>query len=196
MRKLLLSITILLAAILADAQPKAPKTYRNFPLVAGVQFHSLSQPLKDLKSAFSNTGVFAGTELSLNGKSTWVQQFTVGWQNNRDAGNGIMLYTQTAWRPNIGAGFYTEVKAGIGSFYNSHPTHSYRSENGAWIKEKRSGQWMTMIPVGVSAGYQRYAPTPFIAPFISYQVFAAGKYNPSAPIITNQLIQAGSRIYF
>ena len=55
---------------------------------------------------------------------------------------------------------------------------------------------MAMIPVGVSIGYQRYSAGRYIAPFISYQAFAAGKYNPSAPIITNQLIQAGSRIHF
>ena len=106
-----------------------------------------------------------------------------------------MLYTQSAWRPTIAGGFYTEIKAGVGAYYNTHPTAAYKMNNGEWVKDN-AGKWMTMIPIGVSIGYQQYSASRYIAPFISYQVFAAGQYNPSAPIITNQLIQAGSRIHF
>jgi hypothetical protein len=196
MKKTFFFFLLVATAFLAGAQKKTPNPYRNFPLLVGVQFHALSEPLKDSKSAFANLGFFAGTEVSLNGKSNWVQQLTVAWQHNKAAGNSLMVYTQTAWRPAIAAGIYSEIKLGVGRYFNQKPFDSYEQKDGVWKKNEHGGKWMTMIPVGISIGYQPKSPKTMISPFVTYQVYAAGKYNPSAPIITNQLIQAGSRIHF
>ena len=102
--------TMLLAFCLTGsllAQPDAQNDYRNFPIIVMVQFHNLSMPFKDMKSNFSNIGFGLGTELSYNGKSNWVQQFSATWHHNKTVGNGVLLYSQAVWRPNISSGAYT-----------------------------------------------------------------------------------------
>ncbi len=195
MKKFILLSFCLWATTCALAQEKYSPTYRNFPLTVGIQFHSLALPLRDVRSSFSNVGVFVGTELRLNRKSTLVQQLSVGWQSNRPVGSGMIVMTQTAWCPHIAGALYTEVKAGIGSWYIHHPTDSWRPANGEWVQARNSGKWLPVVPVGISVGLNPSRGLP-ISPFISYQLFVAGGYNPSAPLIPNQLLQAGSRIHF
>jgi hypothetical protein len=177
------------------AQNKSQKTYRNFPIVVTMQFHALSFPLKDLSSNFKNVGLGIGSEISLGSTHAWAQQFQLIGYRNKQAGNGIVLYTQSAWRPTIAAHVYTELKAGFGVTYNFRPVESYKQIDGQWTSVGHSGKWILTVPVGVSLGYNKYSPNTYVAPFISYQVLANAWYAKSLPIVTNSLFQVGARIH-
>jgi hypothetical protein len=86
-----------------------------------------------MNSNFSHVGILLGTEVSLNGKQNWVQQFQAGYYFNNDAGNGIIAYTQTIYRPTIVDHFYGEIKAGIGWQRVFHPVDAYVYENGQYV---------------------------------------------------------------
>lgn len=194
-RKIVLSLLGIFLAVSLKAQTDSQKSYRNFPIIVMVQFHNLSMPFKDMKSNFSNIGFGLGTELSYNGKSNWVQQFSATWHHNKTVGNGILLYSQAAWRPNIGSGVYSEVKAGAGYMYAFHPVESYKQNNGNWESVDRKGKGMFTLPVGISLGYQSYSEKTYISPFISYQFLLISGYNQSIPLVPETLIQVGSRIH-
>jgi hypothetical protein len=192
--------TLLLAfvplAVFGQVAAQSEKEYRNFPLVISLQFHALSLPFRDLKSNLGNVGVVLGTEVSHNGGHDWAQQFSVLWIRNRAVGNGILIHTQTAWRPTIGAGVYTEVKAGAGYLYAFRPTESYRPVNGTWVGVGHKGKGMLAVPVGVSIGYNKYSSETYVSPFVSYQFVVLSGYNKSIPIVPETLLQVGSRIHF
>lgn len=191
--------TTLLALCLASsllAQTDTQKDYRNFPIIVMVQFHNLSMPFKDMKSNFSNIGLGLGTELSYNGKSNWVQQVSATWHHNKTVGNGILLYSQAAWRPTIASGVYTELKAGAGYMYAFRPVESYKQDNGVWEATGNKGKGMFTLPVGISVGYQSYSDKTYVSPFISYQFLLISGYNQSIPLVPETLIQVGSRIHF
>jgi hypothetical protein len=191
-------VTTLVALCLTGsllAQTDTQKSYRNFPIIVMVQFHNLSMPFKDLKSNFSNIGFGLGTELSYNGKSNWVQQFSATWHHNKTVGNGILLYSQAAWRPDIASGVYTELKAGAGYMYALHPVESYKQSNGAWASVGNKGKGMFTLPVGISIGYQSFSDKTYISPFITYQFLLISGYNQSIPLVPETLIQVGSRIH-
>lgn len=194
-RKIVLSLLGIFLVASLQAQTDSQKSYRNFPIIVMVQFHNLSMPFKDMKSNFSNIGFGLGTELSYNGKSNWVQQFSATWHHNKTVGNGILLYSQAAWRPNIGSGVYSEVKAGVGYMYAFHPVESYKQNNGTWESVDRKGKGMFTLPVGISLGYQSYSEKTYISPFISYQFLLISGYNQSIPLVPETLIQVGSRIH-
>jgi hypothetical protein len=189
--------TLLVLCLLGSlrAQTDNQKDYRNFPIIVMVQFHNLSMPFKDMKSNFSNIGFGIGTELSYNGKSNWVQQFSATWHHNKTVGNGILLYSQAAWRPNIGSGVYSEVKAGAGYMYAFRPVESYKQSNGVWSPVDHKGKGMFTLPVGISIGYQSYSNKTYVSPFISYQFLLISGYNQSIPLVPETLIQVGSRIH-
>lgn len=180
----------------ACGQHNPPKAYRNFPLIVTIQFHSLSLPFRDLTSNFSNIGIGLGTEVSHNGKQNWVQQFNVAWYRNKTVGNGLLLSTQTVWRPTISGSFYTEIKAGLGYHYSFRPVKSFKPVNGTWVAVGHKGKGFLAIPVGVSAGYNKYTAGTYYSPFISYQVLVLKGYNKSVPIVPETLLQAGARIHF
>jgi len=182
-------------AISLRAQTESQKSYRNFPIIVMVQFHNLSMPFKDMKSNFSNIGFGLGTELSYNGKSNWVQQFSATWHHNKTVGNGILLYSQAAWRPVIGSGVYSEVKAGAGYMYAFRPVESYKQTNGVWESVEHKGKGMFTLPVGISLGYHSNSDKTYISPFISYQFLLISGYNQSIPLVPETLIQVGSRIH-
>lgn len=187
-------LTICLATSL-QAQTDAQNGYRNFPIIVMVQFHNLSMPFKDMKSNFSNIGFGLGTELSYNGKSNFVQQFSATWHHNKTVGNGILLYSQAAWRPNITSGVYTELKAGAGYMYAFRPVESYKQTNGVWSPVDHKGKGMFTLPIGISVGYQSYSNKTYVSPFISYQFLLISGYNQSIPLVPETLIQVGSRIH-
>ncbi len=187
-------LTICLATSL-QAQTENKNGYRNFPIIVMVQFHNLSMPFKDMKSNFSNIGFGLGTELSYNGKSNFVQQFSATWHHNKTVGNGILLYSQAAWRPNIGSGVYTELKAGAGYMYAFRPVESYKQSNGVWSLVDHKGKGMFTLPIGISVGYQSYSNKTYVSPFISYQFLLISGYNQSIPLVPETLIQVGSRIH-
>lgn len=191
-------VATLLAICLATsllAQTDVQNGYRNFPIIVMVQFHNLSMPFKDMKSNFSNIGFGLGTELSYNGKSNWVQQINATWHHNKTVGNGIFVYSQAAWRPNIASGVYSEVKAGAGYMYAFRPVESYKQSNGVWESQGSKGKGMLALPVGISLGYQSYSDKTYISPFISYQFLLISGYNQSIPLVPETLIQVGSRIH-
>jgi hypothetical protein len=179
----------------AVAQNNSGETYRNFPIVLSVQFHSLSFPFKDLKTNFKNAGLGIGTEIALGSKHNWVQQFQLSWYRNKQAGNGILIYTQSSWRPTIVSNIYTELKGGFGLTYNYRPVESYQQNNGEWKSVGNKGKWLFTVPVGVSLGYNKYSQHTYIAPFATYQVLVNANYAKSVPFVTNSLFQVGTRIH-
>jgi hypothetical protein len=178
-----------------QAQDKSVQPYKNFPVVLTLQFHSLSMPFKNLLSNFSNIGIGVGTEVSLNDKDNWLQQFTIMWYNNRATGNGIFMYTQNAWRPTIKSNAYAEVKAGVGYLYSFRPTKSFKQVNNEWQSVGRRGKGMFSIPVGVTIGYNHQTTKTYYSPFLSYQFLLVSGYNQSIPVVPQTLIQIGSRIH-
>jgi hypothetical protein len=197
MKKLILLVCgFAIAASHLSAQENNKQAHRNFPLTVTVQFNALTLPFRDLRTNFSNMGIGLGTEISLNGKQNWVQQFTAGWQRNRYTGNGLFLYTQSAWRPFIFNQFYTEVKAGIGYKYNYRPAPALQPANNGWEKNGYAGKGMLIVPVGISAGYSQYSRSLYLSPFISYQLFLLKSYNKSVPVVPETMLQLGSRIHF
>jgi hypothetical protein len=196
MRKILIALLFVSGlSSHAQSQSEGSKTYRNFPIVITLQFHSLSMPFRRILSNFRNPGIGIGTEISLNGDHNWAQQITAMWYRNNAVGNGILLYTQVAWRPSFGTDAYGEIKAGLGYEYSFRPTSSYKIENGKWINAGHRGKGMLAIPVGLSFGYHRYSTETYAAPFVSYQFLLLKGYSASVPIVPQTLIQLGSRVH-
>lgn len=197
MIKMILFISLELCLLYSlPAQTDAVKEYRNFPIVVTLQFHSLSLPFRDLKANFSNAGIGLGTEVSYNGKHNWAQQLTLAWYRNRAIGDGLLLYTQSAWRPAATSGVYAEIKAGLGYLYAFRPVKSYRQQNGDWVSAGHKGKGMLAVPAGISLGYDDYSSDICFSPFASYQFLLAKGYNKSIPLVPETLIQAGTRMHF
>jgi hypothetical protein len=186
----------LTAFVCLKGQDKMNRSYRNFPVIITIQFHSLTLPFKDFKSNFSNVGIGVGTEVSFNGKQDWVQQFSIALNRNQNIGNGLLFSTQTVWRPTIGDHFYTELKAGVGYNYCFRPVESFRPDNGNWVSVGNKGKGMFTLLGGVSAGYDNYSSTTYASPFVSYQFMVLKGYNKSFPIVPETVLQVGSRIHF
>jgi hypothetical protein len=176
-------------------QQKVDRSYRNFPIIVSIQFHSLNLPFKKLKSNFSNMGIGIGTEVSYNGGQSWVQQFNVCWYRNKNIGNGLSVNTQTVWRPTIADNVYSELKIGVGYHYCFRPVESFKPLNGEWLPVHTKGKGMLAIITGVSLGYSRYSSDTYVSPFVSYQWLLLKGYNKSVPVVPETLIQIGSRIH-
>jgi hypothetical protein len=183
-------------AFAVKAQPETQKDYRNFPLIVSLHFHSLSLPFRNLRSNLNNIGIGLGTEISLNGKHNWAQQFNAVWFRNKAIGNGLLFYTQAAWRPEVAADAFTEIKAGAGYLYSFRPGKSYEQVNGQWISRGYKGKGMLALPIGVSVGYHSYSPGTYFSPFVTYQFLIVSGYNASVLIVPETLIQVGTRIHF
>lgn len=168
-------------------------TTPSWPLTVSVQFHSLSLPFRDLKAAFSNIGIGLGTEFNYNRRGNLFQTFQVGYYHNRYAGDGLFVSTQAGYRPHFGPVF-AELKAGVGWNHTFHPATTVSLNEGQWQATGRTGKGLLMIPLGVSIGYAK--PNAVIAPFVGYQFFMLSGYNPTVPLVPNQLLQAGARINF
>jgi hypothetical protein len=193
--KFVLMFLVLGVVASARAQTDGSKSYRNFPIVITLQFHSLSMPFQKIKTNFRNPGIGIGTEISLNGKHNWAQQVTAMWYRNSAVGNGILVYTQVAWRPSLGSNVYGEIKAGLGYEYTFRPTESYKIDNGKWKSVGHRGKGMVAIPVGVSVGYDDFSADTYVSPFVSYQFLLVKGYSSSVPVAPQTLIQVGSRIH-
>jgi hypothetical protein len=183
-----------LMPVFAQQTASSEQTKRDWPLIVSLQFHSVSMPFKDLKSTFSNVGISLGTEVAFNRRANLLQQVQVGFYRNQNAGNGLAVFTQTAYRPHFGP-VYAEVKAGLGYNFAFHPNTTLVFKNGEWQSASQNGKGLLMVPVGVSIGYQGHKTKPLFEPFVSYQFFILQGYNPDVPLLPNQLIQIGSRIH-
>ena len=179
----------------ATAQSGDAKAYRNFPIIVSLQFHSLSMPFKDFKSNFSNMGIGLGTELSFNGRQNWVQQVNAVWYRNKTIGNGLFLYTQTAWRPKVVDHFYTEIKLGAGYLMSFRPVEAFQYQEGLWRPAGHKAKGLLALPIGISLGYDQYKPDTYFSPFVSYQFMLVNGYNQSIPLVPETLFQIGSRIH-
>lgn len=190
-------IAVLFSTRIANAQDNSnsPGDYRNFPILISLQFQNLASPFHDLKGNFSNIGLLVGTEVSFNGKQNWVQQFQTGFFFNKNAGNGLMLLTQTVYRPTVFQHFYPEIKAGIGWQRIYHPVDSYEFQNGNW-ESIPGGKSQLIVPLGISIGYNDYKEGIYLSPYISYQVIPALNYNDVIPLNFYSLVQVGTRIHF
>lgn len=178
------------------AQENPANRYRNFPVIITLQFHSLSMPFRDIGGAFRNLGLGIGTEVSFNGRHDWVQQFSTLWYRNKATGNGWVLYTQTAYRPDIGnAGWYGEVKAGIGYYLAKRPNPGWQQVDGQWLPAARKGKGMLTIPVGIGAGYHHWSAQTYAAPFATYQFMPAIGYNQSVPVAPQTFLQLGTAVH-
>ena len=169
--------------------------YRNFPIIISVQFQNLALPFQDLKSNFGHVGIALGTEVSLNGKQNWVQQFQAGFYLNKNAGNGFFAYTQTVYRPAIFKHFFPELKAGLGWQRVFHPVEAFEYANGQ-LSSTYGGKSQLMVPLGIGVGYNNYSSKTYLSPFISYQVVPALFYNDGIPLNFYSLFQVGTRIHF
>jgi len=187
--------TLLFASILSRGQSPEPKNYSDFPLIITIQFHAFALPFRDLKSNFSNVGIGIGTELSFNGKASGAQQIQALWYHNKAMGNGLLLYTQSVWRPYFSSDGYGELKGGVGYLYSFRPSESFEQVNGAWKSKGHKGKGMLTIPIGVSAGYDANWNQSYVSNFISYQFLAVSNYNKSIPLVPETLFQIGSRIH-
>ncbi|UOQ69737.1 hypothetical protein [Hymenobacter volaticus] len=176
------------------SRPGAGAVYRNWPVVAGVQFHTLAMPFSDRKSAFSNPGLSVGTEFRYNRRATLVQSLPLGYYRNRYAGNGLYVAPQLVYRPQFGP-LYAELRAGAGVLYTMQPGRSYELEDNTWQTRNHGGKLTLMLPVGLSLGYSGRQAAPRISPFVSYQVFVLHGYNPGIPVVPNLLLQAGVRAH-
>lgn len=184
----------LLAYSQVPARHPAGTTYRNWPVVAGLQFHTLAMPFSDKKSAFSNPGLSVGTEFRYNRRATLLQAVQGGYYRNRYAGNGLYVAPQLVYRPQFGP-LYAELRAGAGVLYTMQPGRSYELKDGNWQTHNHGGKLTLMLPVGLSLGYDGRQAAPRISPFVSYQVFVMHGYNPGIPVVPNRLLQAGVRAH-
>ncbi|CCH51295.1 hypothetical protein BN8_00212 [Fibrisoma limi BUZ 3] len=166
--------------------------HTNWPLMVSVQFHSLALPFQDVKAAFSNVGLALGTDYRYNQRGNLIQSFQAGYYRNRYAGDGLFIFTQAGYRPHFGR-VYADLKAGVGWNYTVHPNTTLTLKEGQWQTTGRSGKGLLMVPLGLSIGYNENS---LVSPFVGYQFFALAGYNPSVPVVPNQLLQAGARIRF
>ncbi len=196
MKNKIVTLLLVITSLAAYAQSDNSKPYRNFPVVVTLQFHSLSMPFQRMLSNFRNPGFGIGTEISLNGKHNWAQQVTAMWYRNGAVGNGVLFYTQVAWRPSFGSNAFGELKAGVGYEYSFRPTSSYKIENGKWVSAGHRGKSMLALPIGISLGHDNYSSSAtYVSPFVSYQFFLLKGYSTAIPIVPQTIIQIGSRIH-
>lgn len=184
---------LLPATAMAQMEEHA-EDYRNFPIIVSLQFQNFALPFHDLGSNFMHVGIALGTEVSLNGRQNWVQQFQAGYYLNKELGNGFFTYTQTVFRPTVFNYFYPEVKAGIGWLRTFHPVEAYKFENGNY-EPVAGGRSQLMVPLGVSFGYNKYSEQTYLSPFVSFQVVPALFYNDGIPLSFYSFFQVGTRIH-
>ncbi|MFZ6011812.1 MAG: hypothetical protein ACOYXT_15830 [Bacteroidota bacterium] len=193
--KIIVALAICCFSISLFAQQEPARRNRDFPIVVMLQFHSFSLPFRDLKSNFSNIGLGLGTEISYNNKQNWVQQVSMAWYRNKVMGNGLLLYTQAAWRPAIASDFFAEVKVGAGYLISCRPVESFKQLNGQWTSVGHRGKALFNLPVGISVGYNSEISATPVSPALTNQLLIVRNYNKSIPMVPETLVQAGVRIY-
>jgi hypothetical protein len=187
-------LLIILLAIGFHAFAQEPLKRYDFPVTLTIHFPALAMPFRNAGLNFRNIGVGIGTEVTLNHSSTWVQQFQIAWLRNRQTGNGLLAYTQLAWRPEIGDNGFTEIKAGIGYQYAFTAAPALHSKGGEWQSARHRGKGMLALPVGVAFGYHYVEGANRYTPFAGYQFMLLTRYNTTVPLIPQTIIQTGLSI--
>lgn len=191
-RKISLAVLGLALTCSAIAQTDPARGYLNFPVIITLQFHCFSLPFRDMKSNFSNVGIGLGTEVSLNNNHAMVQQVQAVWYHNKAMGNGLLFYSQSAWRPTLGSNAFAEIKLGAGYLLSFRPMKSFKQINGNWVSAGHKGKGMFTVPLGVSIGHQNIGSAANISTFASYQFLLISGYNKSIPLVPETLIQIGT----
>ena len=163
--------------------------YPDFPIIVTVQFHALALPFSQLSVSFKNIGIGIGTAVSLHKNDQWIQQFNLSWYRNKAVGNGLMFYSQLAWRPNIESNFFGEIKAGAGYLYSFRPVNAYQQINNEWIYKRNKGKGLLALPFGFSLGYKHMNEKLFMATILTHQIIFAHKYNTTLPVVPMTLTQ-------
>ncbi len=163
--------------------------YQDFPVLLSLQFHSINMPFKKVQYHFRNMGFGVGTEFSYTGKQHLVQQVSLIWYRNRQAGNGVGVYTQAVWRPSLSDEAYSEIKLGAGYWYSFRPAASFKPIQGDWVPVGKQGKGMFALPLGIGLGYR--TSDAGWSPFVNYQLVVLSGYNASVPVMPETLIQLG-----
>ncbi len=180
---------ILLTPWRGGAQSGGSSGYRDFPVLVSLQFHSINLPFKKVQHHFRNMGFGVGTEFSYTGKQHLVQQVSLIWYRNRQAGNGVGVYTQAVWRPSLSEEAYAEMKLGAGYWHSFRPVPSFKPTQGDWVPVGKRGKGMFALPLGIGMGYRTSDAR--WSPFANYQLVVLSGYNASVPIVPETLIQLG-----
>lgn len=187
---LILFVGVIISAASAQSDPTG--NYSDFPIIITLQFHCFSLPFRDMKSNFSNIGIGLGTEVSLNNSNTLFQQINAVWYHNKAMGNGLLFYSQSAWRPTLGSNGYSEIKLGAGYLLSFRPIKSFKQVNGNWVNAGHKGKGMFTVPLGVSIGTISNSSTAYLSTFASYQFLLISGYNKSIPMVPETLLQVGT----
>ncbi|MEM0940162.1 MAG: hypothetical protein AAF600_13225 [Bacteroidota bacterium] len=169
--------------------------FRNFPIVVTIQFQSFSLPFQNLKGHFRNFGIGIGTEVSYNSDHNWVQHLDLMWFRNKAMGNGLVLSTQSGWRPYISNPLYSEIKLGFAYFYSFRPEDSFQQMNGEWVKVGKRGKGIFAIPAGITLGSHDYREDSYTSPFLGYQIMLTSNYAKSLPVTPWSFIQIGTSVH-
>lgn len=195
MSKVKFILLLMMFPLFGKAQDLNQNEYRNFPIVITLQFQSFSMPFQNIKGNFRNIGIGIGTEVSLNGKHNLVQHFDLIWYRNKTMGNGLIVSTQSGWRPYFSDPLYSEVKLGVAYFYGSRPSNSYQQVNGQWKNVGKKGKGMFAIPAGLAIGLHDIKEGSYTAPFLGYQFMLTTNYSTSLPVTPWSFIQVGTSIH-
>jgi len=189
MKKVVIALLLSCAILCTHAQEVS--SHRDFPLIVSLQFHAFALPGRDILKNFLNPGIGIGTEFSYNDKQNWVQQIQLVWFRNKAVGNGLLIYTQPVWRPDLGSNAFAEFKIGAGYLWAYRPVRSFQqTSNGSWKDVGYKGKGMLVIPAAIGGGFDA---TDTASPFINYQFLLVPGYNSSIPLVPETLIQIGSR---
>ena len=191
--KYYLLVSVALFSVFPLKAQEHQKRY-DFPLTITLNFPALAMPFRNLDLNFRNIGIGLGTEVTLNHEGTWVQQFHIAWLRNRQAGNGLLAYTQLAWRPGIGNNGFAEVKAGAGYLYGYTASTAMKPSGGGWTSIGHKGKGMLTIPIGVAFGYHAYDADTRYTPFLGYQFMLVTHYNKTVPLVPQTIVQTGVSI--
>lgn len=193
-------LLLLFPLLLIGQEPGKPakdpiRLHKDYPLIVTASFQNFCLPFRDFGSHFSHPGLWVGSELGLNKRKTLLQQAHVGGYLNSDMGGGLLLATQTVYRPRIYKNLSAEVKLGLGFCRSGHPGQAWGLQEGEWVE---TAGWKTqvMLPIGISAEYHRDLGGAAWVPFVGYQVVPMLGYNSVLPLTFQNHFQVGIRHYF
>jgi hypothetical protein len=110
-------------------------------------------------------------------------------------GYGLVISTQSGWRPSLSDPLYSDVILGVGYFYSFRPENSYQQINGIWKNVGKKGKGIFAIPAGITIGLHDYKKENYVAPFLGYQFMLTTNYAKSLPVTPWSFIQVGTSVH-
>lgn len=175
-------------------QGQTPQPFHSWPIRVSLIFHNVTTPFRDMRSNFLHPGVGIGTEIKYNNRARWVQSLDVIWYRNKQMGNGLLAFTQVAWRPGRKDGIYGEIKAGVGYAYMWRPVPGMQLHSGSFTDAGKHGKHMLTAPAGFGIGWNNDPKRSWSNQLLGYQLLLSGPFNPSIPAIPQTIITLGSNI--